>query len=157
MENSNSKNTINKKSFSRFFATQILYSYCFEEGEEIDIENFTNFMEEYYIAEEFSKEDAEKYKKNMSMSFLNELLTNTIKNMQDIDLFLNNTISGKYSFDTIGKLIQIILRLAVYEFKYTDTDKKIIINEYVDISAEYLDKKVVSFVNATLDNISKNI
>ena len=114
-------------------------------------------MEQYYISEEFSTEDLELYKENINMNFLNELLNGTLEHIEVIDNILNTNLTGKYTFNIIDNLIKIILRLATYEFKYTDTDKKVIINEYVDISAEYFDTKVISFVNATLDNLSKNI
>lgn len=154
MEN---KNYINKKSFSRFFATQILFSYFFSTQEKDNVVDLTEFMEQYYISEEFSQEDTEKYKENINMNFLNELLHGTIEHIDTIDNILNTNLVGKYTFNIIDNLIKIILRLAVYELKYTETDTKVIINEYVDISAEYFDTKVVSFVNATLDNLSKNI
>ena len=122
-----------------------------------NIADLSSFMEQYYISEEFSTEDLELYKENINMKFLNELLNGTLEHIETIDNILNTNLTGKYTFNIIDNLIKIILRLATYEFKYTDTDKKVIINEYVDISAEYFDTKVVSFVNATLDNLSKNI
>lgn len=154
MEN---QNYINRKSFSRFFATQILFSYFFSTQNEDNILSLISFMEEYYISDEFSNEDCELYKKNINLDFLNDLLIGTIKNIDEIDNILNDNLVGKYTFNIIDNLIKIIFRLAVYELKYTSTDTKIIINEYVDISAEYFDKKAISFVNATLDNLSKNI
>lgn len=147
--------TINKKSFSRFFAVQILFSYFFEEKERDNILSLASFLEEYYIADEFSRNDTEEYKKNISVKFLEELLVGSITNIDNIDSVLNEKLVGKYTFNVIDKLIKVMLRLAVYEFKYTDTDKKIIINEYVDIAGEYFDDKAISFVNATLDNLSK--
>ena len=151
-----SEKIINKKSFSRFFATQILFSYFFNRNENSDgILNLTNFLEDYYISDEFSSTDADEYKKNVNLDFLNTLLLGTVQHIDEIDDFLNKNLTGKYTFNVIDNLIKIILRLATYEFHYTDTDKKIIINEYVDIAGEYFDEKAVSFVNAILDNLSK--
>lgn len=154
MEN---EKVINKKSFSRFFATQILFSYFFDkdENDNKSIADLTSFLEEYYISEEFSDTDTEEYKKNINVIFLNELLTGTLKNINEIDALLNERLTGKYTFNSIDDLIKVILRLAMYEFLYTDIEKKIVINEYVDIAGEYLDEKATSFVNATLDNLSK--
>ena len=50
MEN---EKTINKKSFSRFFATQILFSYFFGKDENNEnILDLTTFLEDYYISEQ---------------------------------------------------------------------------------------------------------
>ncbi len=152
MEN---EKVINKKSFSRFFATQILFSYFFSKDENRSIIDLTSFLEEYYISEEFSDTDAEEYKKNINVTFLNELLIGTLEHIDEIDALLNEHLTGKYTFNVIDNLIKVILRLAMYEFLYTDIERKIVINEYVDIAGEYFDEKAVSFVNATLDNLSK--
>ena len=155
MEN---EKTINKKSFSRFFATQILFSYFFNKNEiNENIVDLKSFLEEYYILDEFSINSLEEYKKMVNLDFLNTLLLGTIEHIEDIDNFLNKNIEGKYTFSLIDKKKKIILRLATFEFYYTDTDKKIIINEYVDIAGEYFDEKAISFVNAILDNLSKII
>ncbi len=146
---------VNKKSFSRFFATQVLFSYFFDIKENEDLDSLKSFIENYYISEEFSEENAEEYKKNINMEFFNELIYGTVKHIDAIDAILNENLTGKYTFNVIDGLIKIILRLAMFEFKYTETDKKIIINEYVDIAGEYFDEKATSFVNAILDRLSK--
>jgi len=152
MEN---EKVINKKSFSRFFATQVLFSYFFGANENGSIADLLSFLEEYYISDEFSNTDPEEYKKNVNINFLNILLVGTIEHIDTIDAVLNKNLVGKYTFNVVDNLIKTILRLAVYEFLYTDTEKKIIINEYVDIAGEYFDEKAISFVNATLDKLSK--
>ena len=143
-----------KKSFARFFATQILYLYFFGEEQENNIEDLINFLEDYYICDEFYNPDNEsEYKNRVNIDFLRMLLMGTVEHIKDIDVILGKEIIGKYSFDNIDNLIKILLRLAMYELRYTDTDRKVIINEYVDIAAEYFDEKAVSFVNATLDKL----
>lgn len=148
---------INKKSFSRFFATQILFSYFFDTKENENLTDLKSFLEEYYISDEFSGKNSEEYKKNINMKFLDELIYGTVEHIEVIDKFLGDSLDGKYNINVIDKLIKVILRLATFEFKYTETDKKVIINEYVDIAGEYFDDKAVSFVNAILDRLSKNV
>ena len=149
------KKKVNKRSFSRFFATQILFSYFSDTSENKDISDLKSFMEEYYISDEFSQDDSEEYKKDVNIDFLDELLNGVLNNLEKIDNILNENLTGKYTFNVIDKLIAIILRLAVYEFNWTNTDKKIIINEYVDIASEFFDPKATSFVNAILDKLLK--
>lgn len=146
---------INKKSFSRFFAVQVLYSYFFNTKENLDLKDLKTFVEEYYISEEFSEQNPEEYKKNINMEFFDELVCGTVEHIETIDTTLGENLTGKYTFNVIDELIKVILRLAMFEFKYTDTDKKVIINEYVDIAGEYFDQKAISFVNAILDKLSK--
>jgi N utilization substance protein B len=153
MENNKS---VNRRSFSRLFACQVLFSYFFSKDGGNSIEDLVKFMEEDYIIDEYFDGNFDEYKKNVSSKFLQELLGGVIKNIDAINLFIDNALTGKYTPATIDKFIMCILRLAVYEFRYTETDKKIIINEYVDIAGEYFDEKGVNFVNAILNKLSKN-
>ncbi|MDD2840107.1 MAG: transcription antitermination factor NusB [Rickettsiales bacterium] len=146
---------LNKKSFSRFFATQVLFSYFFDTKENPDLKVLKTFIEDYYISDEFSEKKPEEYKKNINMEFFDELVYGTVEHIDVIDAILNENLTGKYTFNIIDNLIKIFLRLAMFEFKYTETDKKVIINEYVDIAGEYFDEKAISFVNAILDKLSK--
>lgn len=152
MENNRS---VNRRSFSRFFACQILFSYFFDSDKNKSIDDLIASFEEYYIVSEYFNDDFEEYKKNVNLKFLQDLLKGVIKNIDSINSTIDTTLIGKYTSATIDKFIMCILRLAIYEFQNTDIDKKIIINEYVDIAGEYLDEKGVSFVNATLDKLSK--
>ena len=147
------KNKNINKSYSRFFAVQILFSYFFDKGED-NIIDLKSFIEEYYI---FNILNEEEYKNLINKDFLEELLINTVKNVEKIDSILINNLKNneKYNFDNIDDLIKIIFRLSLYEFIWTNTEKKIIINEYVDISAEYYDETTIAFINANLDKLSK--
>ena len=51
-----------------------------------------------------------------------------------------------------------IISLAIYELiSYEKIPLQVIINEYVSIANEYLDKRNTGFINGILDNIAKNI
>ena len=51
-----------------------------------------------------------------------------------------------------------IISLAIYELmSYENVPLQVIINEYVTIANQYLDKNNTGFINGILDNVSKNI
>ena len=78
------KKKVNKRSFSRFFATQILFSYFSDISENKDINDLKSFMEEYYIGDEFSQDNPEEYKKDVNIDFLGELLNGVLNNLEKI-------------------------------------------------------------------------
>ena len=148
------KKNINKKSYSRFFALQILYSY-FQSNDENNILDLKKFIEDNYIISDIFNDKEDEYEKDSDIEYLTNLVENIVKNINIIDNFLKQNLIGKYTFDNIDGLIKNIFRMAIYEFEWTNLEKKIIINEYVDLAAEYFDSKTISFVNATLDKLSK--
>jgi len=46
-----------------------------------------------------------------------------------------------------------ILRIALYELKYTDTPEVVIINEAIELAKKYSDDSVRKIINAVLDKI----
>jgi len=55
----------------------------------------------------------------------------------------------------IDKTGAAILRLALYELKYTDTPHVVVINEAVELAKKYSDESVRKIINAVLDKIIK--
>lgn len=49
-----------------------------------------------------------------------------------------------------------ILRMALYELKYTDTPKIVVINEAVELAKKYSDDAVRKMINAVLDKYVKD-
>ncbi len=68
-----------------------------------------------------------------------------------------NEVANKYmtewSIDRIDKTGAEIMRMAIYELKYTDTPEIVVINEAVELSKEYSDESVRKIINATLDKL----
>ena len=55
----------------------------------------------------------------------------------------------------IDKTGAAILRLALYELKYTDTPEVVVINEAVELAKKYSDDAVRKMINAVLDKCIK--
>ena len=68
-----------------------------------------------------------------------------------------NDIADKYmkdwSIKRIDRTGSSILRMAIYELKYTDTPEVVVINEAVELSKKYSDDNVRKIINAVLDRI----
>lgn len=62
-----------------------------------------------------------------------------------------NSLMKDWTIDRIDKSGAAILRMALYELKYTDTPEVVVINEAVEISKKYCEDAVRKIVNAVLD------
>lgn len=71
-----------------------------------------------------------------------------------------NDIANKYlnnwDIKRLEKTGASILRMALYELKYTDTPKVVVINEAVELAKSYSDDSVRKIINATLDKYMKD-
>jgi N utilization substance protein B len=82
-----------------------------------------------------------------------------IEHIKEIDETIESNLFD-YSLSRLAFVDRAIIRLAVYELKYTDLPKQIVINEAVEITKIYSnldDQKQHKFTNRVLDNIAKSM
>ncbi|PTJ49670.1 transcription antitermination factor NusB [Mammaliicoccus sciuri] len=104
-----------------------------EEAIQYLVEDFKG--EQYLYVKNFVKEVIEKKDE------LDEIVSPHLKN---------------WTLDRLLKTDRIILRMATYELKYTDTPVKVIFNEAVEIAKVYSDDDHYKFINGVLSSLSKS-
>lgn len=71
-----------------------------------------------------------------------------------------NDIANKYldnwNINRLDKTGASILRMSLYELKYTDTPKVVVINEAIELAKSYSDDSVRKMINAVLDKYMKD-
>ena len=83
-----------------------------------------------------------------------------IKNTQDnIDRIINSitTYSDNWSYERIGKVELISLKLGISELIMALTPKNVVISEWVKITDKHSSSKGAKFVNGLLDRISNEL
>lgn len=86
--------------------------------------------------------------------FVKEVVYGVITHFNEIDTLCNNHMND-WTIDRIDKTGAAILRIAVYELKYTDTPDVVVINEAIELAKKYSDDSVRKMINAVLDKIIK--
>jgi N utilization substance protein B len=101
----------------------------------------------------FSDEILEEDKiRNRQRRFSHNLFNGTIENLEIIDTEIKKHLKD-WSYDSIGKVEKAIMRLGAYEIMIEGTDKRIIINEAIELAKTLADDKAPRFINAVLDAI----
>jgi N utilization substance protein B len=66
-----------------------------------------------------------------------------------------NKYMNDWPLDRIDKTGAAILKMAIYELKYTDTPQVVVINEAIELAKKYSDDSVRKIINAVLDKLIK--
>ena len=77
--------------------------------------------------------------------------------MKDHEQVLDQTIEPKlkdWSIQRLLKTDRIILRMATFEILHSDTPKKVVVNEAVELTKQFSDDDHYKFVNGVLSNIN---
>ena len=77
------------------------------------------------------------------------------ENIEVIDDIISKNLKG-WAISRISNVSLSILRLSVYEMKYSDLPHPISINEAVELAKEYGEDGSASYINGVLNSISKN-
>ena len=72
---------------------------------------------------------------------------------QELEDIISSNLKKDWKLERISKINIALLKLAIYEIKYTDTPFKVSINEVVDLAKKYSDESAPAFINGLLANI----
>ena len=117
--------------------------YALEQGNDKAVEQFDELLKEKKI-------------KNQKAEFAKKLLKGVLEHKDEIDKIIKDHLID-WDFDRLDKIDKQILRVGVYELKYTDTPFQIIIDEAVKIAKNFSEDKAKSFINGILDRVAKEI
>lgn len=67
----------------------------------------------------------------------------------------NKYITKGWNIERLDKTGEAILKMGIYELKYTDTPEIVVINEAIELAKKYSDDSVRKIINAVLDKILK--
>lgn len=134
------------KSLQRLLAVQALYQISINE---LSSENSIDSILETAI----QQPGLEELKKKPNFNYAKKILNGFLDNSQEINLLIRSSLTASRSFDKLDKLIQAILNLAIYEIKFgSKVPKKIIINEYLNISHIFFTGAESKLINGILDS-----
>ncbi len=92
--------------------------------------------------------------RNKQREFSHTLFNGTIENLKTIDAEIQKHLRS-WDYKSIGKVEKAIMRLATFEIMIEGTDKRIIINEAIELAKALADDRAPKFINAVLDAIGK--
>ena len=106
----------------------------------------------------FNKEENLTFPKHRFKKFIKDVVNGTIERDSIINEELNLHLKEDLVMTHLDKLFQVIIKCAVFELLYKpNTSSKIIINEYLIASNEFLEDSQTKYLNALLDNVGKKL
>ena len=84
--------------------------------------------------------------------FVKEMVYGIITYKEKLDEIANENLSN-WTIDRLDSMGQEILRMGIYEMKYTDTPDLVVINEAIELAKKFSDDSVRKMINAVLDKL----
>ena len=86
------------------------------------------------------------------ISFIKKLVMGVIEHKKELEDIANKYLRN-WNISRLGLTDGAILKIAIYELLYTDTPKKVCIDEAIELSKDFSDEKVVGMINGVLDKV----
>jgi len=84
-----------------------------------------------------------------------ETVKGITENLVNIEEIISSNLKKDWTISRIPKVDVALLKLAIYEIKYTDLPFKVAINEAIELAKEYSDETSPSFINGVLASVMK--
>ncbi len=123
-------------------AFKLIYSLEIQKQDDLE-----ETIELYEQSNEISDEKAKAY--------IKDAIFGIEKNKEDIIQHIEKNLKSDWKLERISKIDLAILKLAIYELKYTEIPFKVAINEAVELAKKYGEDASKNFVNGVLASVVK--
>lgn len=117
----------------------------------LEIQKQENLEEAIELYEESNQITEQKAK-----AYITDAIFGIQKNKDEIIHQIEKNLKSDWKLERISKIDLAILKLAIYELKYTDIPFKVVINEAVELAKKYGEDSSKNFVNGILASVVKN-
>lgn len=127
------------RSTGRKIAMKLLYQH------DLRKEDIANIYEQFFESSNYADKTRE---------WAINLADGVFKHLEECDTIIKN-YSIDWDLDRLSAIDKNILRIAIYELKYTETPVNVILNEAIEISKKYASDDSPKFINGVLGNFVK--
>ena len=113
------------------------------------VEDIQDQIELYFESNNIKEQEAKNY--------IEDAITGIEKHQEEILKDIEMNLKDDWKLSRISKMDLAILKLAIYEIKFSDVPYKVSINEAVELAKKYGEDKSKNFVNGVLASIVKEM
>ncbi len=101
---------------------------------------------------EYNIDDVIKENLDIENEFVKDIVYGVITYKDELDEIANNHLAN-WTISRLDSMGREILRMGIYEIKYTETPDLVAINEALELAKKYSDDSVRKMINAVLDKL----
>jgi len=99
--------------------------------------------------------EGDQYRK-AEAAFFRDIVTGIVREQRAIDPLVDDVLAENWPLKRVEAILRAILRAGAYELSHrADVPARVVINEYVDVAAAFLDQEETGMVNAVLDQLAR--
>ena len=92
-----------------------------------------------------------------AISYIKDTIKGIEEHKEEISILIEKNLKADWEINRVSKIDLSLLKLAIYEIKFTDIPYKVAINEVVELAKKYGEDTTKTFVNGILASVIKEI
>src|SRR5262249_19185397 len=99
--------------------------------------------------------EGEKYAE-AELAYFRDIISGVLREQRPLDQIIDDVLAKEWPLKRIEVVLRAVLRAGAYELMHrTDVPARVVVSEYVDVAAAFLDASETGMVNAVLDALAR--
>jgi N utilization substance protein B len=91
-------------------------------------------------------------------AFFREIVNGVLDEQRELDPMIDEALSKGWPLKRVEAILRAVLRAGVYELeKRKDIPARVVVKEYADVAAAFVEREETGMVNAVLDQIARQL
>src|SRR3979411_2195033 len=91
-------------------------------------------------------------------AFFRDIVSGVVREQRVLDPLIDEALAKSWPLKRIETVLRAVLRAGAYELDHRrDVPARVVVSEYADVSAAFVDRDGVGMVNAVLDRIARKL
>jgi N utilization substance protein B len=91
-------------------------------------------------------------------AFFRDIVTGVVREQRQLDPLIDATLAERWPLKRIEAILRAVLRAGAYELDYRrDVPARVVVSEYADVAAAFVERDETGMVNAVLDQLARKL
>ena len=91
-------------------------------------------------------------------AFFRDIVTGVVREQRTLDPLIDAALAARWPLKRIEAILRAVLRAGAYELGHRrDVPARVVVSEYADVAAAFVEREETGMVNAVLDQIARNL
>ncbi len=91
-------------------------------------------------------------------AFFREIVTGVVREQRALDPMIDAALAERWPLKRIEAILRAVLRAGAYELGHRrDVPARVVVSEYADVAAAFVEREETGMVNAVLDQLARNL
>jgi transcription antitermination protein NusB len=91
-------------------------------------------------------------------AFFRDVVSGVVREQRELDPLIDEALQNSWPLKRIEAILRAVLRAGAYEIKHRkDVPARVVVSEYADVAAAFVEREETGMVNAVLDHLARRL